>query len=87
MRFGKLLRRYWPEIVLFLATALPWLSLLALGTVWLWQNGHTWIWAIAAGALGLLTWPLSRFVRNRANEEARLALGDLAQPSRSWKCR
>jgi hypothetical protein len=84
MRFGKLLRRYWPEIILFLAAALPWLSLLALGTVWLWQSGHVWIWAIAAGFLGLLSWPLSRFVRDRANDEARLALGDLTEPSRSW---
>jgi uncharacterized protein len=84
MRFGKLLRRYWPEIVLLLAATLPWLSLLALGAVWLWESGHTWIWATAAGALALLTWPLSRFVRNRANEEARLALADLAEPSRSW---
>jgi uncharacterized protein len=50
--------------------------------VWLWQSGHVWIWAIAAGFLGLLTWPLSRFVRDRANNEARLALGGLAEPSR-----
>ena len=84
MRFGKLVRHYWAEIILFLAAALPWLSLLALGTVWLWQSGNVWIWAIGAGVLGLLTWPLSRFVRNRANEVARLALGDLAEPSCSW---
>jgi predicted GTPase len=84
MRFDKPLRRYWPEIILFLAAALPWLSLLALGALWLWQSGHVWVWAIAAAVLGLLTWPLARFVRRRANEEARLALGDLAEPSRSW---
>ena len=29
MRFGEPLRRYWPEMLLFLAVALPWLSLLA----------------------------------------------------------
>src|SRR5258706_7373784 len=84
MRFGKPLRRYWPEIILFLAAALPWLCLLALGALWLWQSGHVWVWAVAAAVLGLLTWPLSRFVRRRANEEARLALGDLAEPSRDW---
>src|ERR1700749_1299831 len=78
MRFGKLLGRYWPEILLFLAVALPWLSLGALGLLWLWEGGHVWIWAIAAGVLGLLAWPLSRSVQHRANEEARLALGDLA---------
>jgi uncharacterized protein len=84
MKFGEPLRRYWPEVLLFLAVALPWLSLLALGTVWLWQGGHVWVWAIAAAVLGLLAWPLSRSVRRRANEEARLALGDLAEPSRGW---
>ncbi len=84
MRFGKPLRRYWPEMLLFLAVALPWLSLLALGLVWLWQGGHVWVWAIAAAVLGLLAWPLSSFVHRRANEEARLALGDLAEPSRGW---
>jgi hypothetical protein len=50
----------------------------------LWQSGNVWIWAVAAGVLGLLTWPLSRLVRNRGDEEAWLALGDLAEPSRSW---
>jgi uncharacterized protein len=84
MRRGRPLWHYWPEMLLSAAVALPWLSLLALGAVWLWQGGHVWVWAIAAGVLGLLTWPLSRLVRHRANEEARLALGDLAEPSRSW---
>jgi hypothetical protein len=67
-----------------MAVALPWLSLFALGFVWLWQGGHAWIWALAAAALGLVAWPLSTLVSRRANEEARLALGDLAAPSRSW---
>src|SRR5215470_20329780 len=84
MSFGKQFRRYWPEIILFVAATLPWLSLLALGALWLWQSGHVWVWAIAAAVLGLLAWPLARLVRRRANEEARLALGDLAEPSRGW---
>ncbi len=84
MRFGQWLRRYWPETLLFVAVTLPWLSLFALGLVWLWQGGHVWVWAIAAAALGLLAWPLSISVKRRANEEARLALGDLAAPSRGW---
>src|SRR5258708_34692863 len=84
MRLGQLLRRYWPEIILFVASALPWLSLLALGALWLWQSGHVWVWAVAAAVLGLLTLPLSRFVRPRAHKEARPALGDLAEASRNW---
>ena len=84
MRFGPWLRRYWPETLLFMAVVLPWLSLFALGLVWLWQGGHVWIWALAAAALGVVAWPLSTLVSRRANEEARRALGDLAAPSRSW---
>jgi hypothetical protein len=37
-----------------MAVALPWLSLFALGIIWLWQGGHVWVWAIAAAVLGLL---------------------------------
>ncbi len=82
MRFGGSLRRYWPEVLLFLTVALPSLSLLVLGAVWLWQSGHVWAWAIAAALLGLLAWPLRTSVRRRTNAEARLALGDTAEPSR-----
>jgi predicted GTPase len=84
MRFGDPLRRYWPETLLFLAVALPWLSLLVLGMLWLWQGGHVWQWAIGAALLALLAWPLARSVRRRANAEARLALGELAEPSAGW---
>ena len=84
MRFGQWLLSYWPETLLFMAVALSWLSLFALGLVWLWEGGHVWVWAIAAAALGLLAWPLSITVNRRANEEARLVLGDLAEPSRVW---
>jgi predicted GTPase len=77
-------RRYWPEALLIVAVVLPWLSLLSLGIVWLWQGGHVWGWAIAAGSLSLLAWPLARLVRQRADKEARVALGDVAEPSRGW---
>ena len=36
MNLRKALRRYWPETLLVLAVAFPWLSLLALGGIWLW---------------------------------------------------
>jgi hypothetical protein len=28
-----------------MAVALPWLSLFALGLVWLWEGGHVWVCA------------------------------------------
>jgi len=84
VRFDKALRRFWPETLLIAAVSIPWVALLVLGMVWLWQGGHVWIWAIAAATLGLLAWPLARLVRRRANVEARVALGDIAEPSRGW---
>jgi predicted GTPase len=84
MKIRKALRRYWPEVLLGLSVALPWLSLLGLGLLWLWQGGHVWAWAILAAAFGLASIPLRRLVRQRANADVRLALGDIAEPSRSW---
>jgi uncharacterized protein len=87
MRVARVLQRRWPEALLIAAVVLPWLALLALGILWLWQGGYVWVWAIAAAALGLLAWPLARLVRRRANAEARVALGDRAEPSRAWNAR
>jgi uncharacterized protein len=87
MTFGRTLRRRWPEALLIAAVTLPWLALLALGMMWLWQRGHVWAWAIAAAALALIAWPLARLARRRANAEARGALGERAEPSRAWTIR
>jgi predicted GTPase len=78
------LRRHGWETLLALVLVLPWLSLLALGVVWLWQGGHVLVWAAVTAALGLLAYPLWQTVRRRAKEEVRLALGALAEPSRDW---
>ncbi|HMA73406.1 MAG TPA: GTPase [Xanthobacteraceae bacterium] len=84
MIYGGTFRRYWRETLLFLAVALPWLSLLLLGSIWLWQHGYIWVWSLAAAALGLLAWPLSKSIQRRAKRDARIELADLAEPSRSW---
>jgi uncharacterized protein len=84
MTFAEALRRHWREAASALVLALPWLSLLALGMVWLWQGGHVLAWAAAAAMLGLLSVPLRLAVRRRARADARLALGDLAQSAPGW---
>src|SRR5262245_29700094 len=84
MRLGKTLRRRWPEALLVAAVTLPWLVLLGLGTLWLWERGHVWVWAIASAALALLGWPLMRLARRRNNAETRAALGHRAEPSHAW---
>jgi predicted GTPase len=81
---GITLRRYGPETLLVFAVALPWLVLLVLGMLWLWQGAHVWAWAIAAAALNLLAWPLARLVRRRANAQASEALGEIPEPDREW---
>jgi hypothetical protein len=65
------LRRFWPEALLALLLALPWVALFALGFVWLWNEGRVLEWALASAALLLIGMPLRRLVRRRA--EARLA--------------
>jgi hypothetical protein len=82
--FGRWIRHYWPETLLFISVALPWASLFALGLYWLWQSGHVLLWAVGATALGLLAWPASFLVRRRADKEARLALGESAAAARNW---
>jgi uncharacterized protein len=79
-----IIRRHWPEALLVLAIALPWLSLIVLGSVWLWQGGYTWAWAIAAAALAASAWLLTRIVRQRANVQARLELGEQSEPAAAW---
>jgi uncharacterized protein len=78
------LRRYWREALLIVVIALPWLSLLVLGLVWLWQGGHTLAWAAAAAAFGLLAWPLRIAVKRQAKADARRTLADAAAPAASW---
>jgi predicted GTPase len=84
MTFRKRLRHYWPEVLLVVSVVLPWLSLLGLGLLWLWQGHHVWAWAIAAALVGLPAIPLARLIRRRANAEVRLALSDVAEPRRDW---
>jgi uncharacterized protein len=84
MRMQRTLRDYWAEMLLVLCVALPWLSLLGLGMLWLWQGKYVWVWAIAAAIIGLPAIPLARLIRKRANVQARVALRDIAEPSRGW---
>jgi predicted GTPase len=78
------LRRHWREVLLVVLVALPWASLLALGFVWLWQEGQVLPWAIAASLLGLAAWPLRRSIRARTKRRAREELAEQTKPSPDW---
>ncbi|MBY0335783.1 MAG: 50S ribosome-binding GTPase, partial [Acetobacteraceae bacterium] len=79
----RLLGRFWAEALLTLLLALPWLALFALGFVWLWQNGRVLEWALAAAGIGLLGWPLRRFVARRAATRL-AALQAITFPEGDW---
>lgn len=78
------LRRYWREALLVALVAMPWAALLALGLVWLWQEGMVLPWAAAAALLGVAAWPLRRSIRARTKRRAREDLAVLAKPSAGW---
>src|SRR5262249_31041029 len=59
-------------------------GIIVLGSVWLWQSGVAWLWSITTALVGLLAWPLVRIVRRRAQDKARRAPADLAEPSTGW---
>lgn len=84
MKLSALVQRYWQETLLALMVALPWLSLLAFGMLWLWRSGYFAIWALASAVIGLATWPLARYLRQQAREDARHLLADLSKPSAEW---
>lgn len=74
-RLARWGREWWREALLVAVLALPWLSLLALGGVWLWESGRVLEWALGAAALALLAWPLRRAVRRRAARRLEETLG------------
>lgn len=50
------------------ALTLPTLSLVALGTFWLWQNGYLLVWSAAATACALIIYGIERWLIGRAVE-------------------
>jgi uncharacterized protein len=83
MKFNETFH-YWREALLSVAIALPWLCLVVLGSLWLWQGGYFFVWSVATAGLALLAWPLSISVQRSAKGHARVALASLAEPSRCW---
>jgi membrane protein implicated in regulation of membrane protease activity len=45
-----------------LALLLPLISLIGLGSLWLWQNGYVLYWALAACSITLLTYAIERWL-------------------------
>jgi predicted GTPase len=79
-----ILWRHWREATLAALLALPWLSLLVLGGVWLWQNEAGLVWGLAIAVLGLCAWPIYRSLGRETPEEALIEVAALAQATQGW---
>lgn len=82
-----LIRRFWREALLVLLRALPWLILLVLGLVWLYDSGWLYAWAIGGLLLAVTAWPLRRSLRRRAKSLAADLLALRALPKEGLSAR
>ncbi len=81
------IRRYWREVALVTVILLPWLALLPLGLLWLWQHFVVNWWFLGAAMLGVAALALRLSIAKTAKVEAE-ATADLASPaSPEWGLR
>jgi predicted GTPase len=81
------IRRYWREAALVTVILLPWLALLPLGLLWLWQNFVVNWWFLGAAMLSVAALALRLSIAKTASIEAE-AMADRASPaSPEWGLR
>ncbi len=80
---------YYRLLMTVIALLLPLISLVLLGSLWLWQNGYVLYWALAACSITLITYAIERWVlRFDATDTIAPAGAKLAeQPNPSWSVR
>ncbi len=85
-----LLRRWWTMLLSASLLALPFLLLLPLGLIWLWQEGWLLWWMLAAAALALLGY-LPAFWLKRTGKDHNKSRPDaeaaVSQPGEDWSPR
>lgn len=65
--------RYLRGVMVASAVALPMLSLAALGSLWLWQNGAVIIWSVAATMTAVTIYGIERWLVDRGERQAEKA--------------
>ncbi len=81
------IRRYWREAALVTVILLPWLALLPLGFLWLWQNSAAIWWFLGAALLGVAALALRLSIAKTTKDEAE-AMAERASPaSPEWGLR
>jgi uncharacterized protein len=87
MTARPIIRRYWREAALVTVILLPWLALLPLGFLWLWQNSVANWWFLGAAILGVAAFALRLSIAKTSKIEAE-AMADRASPaSPEWGLR
>jgi uncharacterized protein len=87
MTARPIIRRYWREAALVTVFLLPWLALLPLGFLWLWQNSVANWWFLGAATLGVGAFALRLSIAKTSKVEAE-AMAERASPaSPEWGLR
>lgn len=75
---------YLRTAMLIIALALPLLSLILLGSLWLWQNGYVVYWAIAACLVVVSVYAMERWLLRQTVAEAKAATDPTEEPDPAW---
>ena len=75
---------YLRTAMLIIALALPVLSLVLLGSLWLWQNGYVVYWAIAACLIVVSVYAVERWLLRETVASASTAIDPAGEPDPSW---
>jgi uncharacterized protein len=65
-------RRWWPIVITLIAITFPFLLLIPLGGVWLWQQGALRWWLLLAAVLGAGGYAIAAWLRRRVERTERL---------------
>jgi predicted GTPase len=87
MKTRTMIRRYWREGALVIVILVPWLAVLPLGFLWLWQHSAAIWWLLAAALFGVAAFALRLSIAKTAKVEA-AAMAERASPvSPEWGLR
>jgi uncharacterized protein len=77
-------RRYWREAALGIVILLPWLVLLLLGFLWLWQQSAAIWWFLGAALVGVVAFALRLSIAKSAKVEAEVMAERASPASSEW---
>jgi uncharacterized protein len=79
-----LLRAFWRETILVALLVLPWLVLLPLGVLWLWEHGAVLWWLLGSTVLGVAAFGLRRAILRASKPQAEPAPMGAPKDDAAW---